>query len=148
MSAHSHSNTSLIWFITWNLPFLAFCFLFVCKVDQTQRSPCTPHPSHNLESHVILRSWKGRPDLKRGPINPTSYDACVIYWVSMTTFVENPRKCHEQLEIYQLANVLSFVLCHYKLYGTVKFLLLHCCAKQITANFSRKQLYHEVYNCA
>ena len=44
LSEHSHSHTGLILLIARNILLLAFCFLFVCMVDQTQVCPSSISP--------------------------------------------------------------------------------------------------------
>ena len=90
---HSHSNTNLILLIASTIPCsLHFAFsLFVWLI----KLKCTPHPSHYMTVSGYMKYWEakredpgapkywgeskleGKPDLKEGTSEPSSYHANV-----------------------------------------------------------------------
>ena len=65
LSEYSYSHISWILHIAWNLPLLAFCFLCVCMVDQTQMYPSSISPL-KLFQGIICNIHSVNPLIYRG----------------------------------------------------------------------------------
>ena len=63
LSEHSHSHTSLIWLIAWNLPcYLHFTLcLFVWLIKRKFTHQPSRHWNYFWGSYEVLRGWKGGP---------------------------------------------------------------------------------------